>query len=135
MEKTFSKISAFLLLFHQIATVDNCIEDFNHDSSDEFMSKLKSTNSFCLLRQNRNTPQPQRGSERSSSGASNLTYNFSSNSSAIQDKSTDSTTLTLTSSSGSSSRNKMVSFYFELKGVKTKLNFQTKLNENSKVFC
>lgn len=85
---------------------DNCSGEFNNDSSDEFMSKLKSTNSsFCLLRHSRNIAQPLRSSERNSSAASSLTYNFGSNSSAIQEKSTDSTTLT----TSSSSRSKMVS--------------------------
>lgn len=94
----------FSLLWH--VCIDNCSAEFNNESGDEFMSKLKSTNtSYCQLRHNRNLAQ--RGTERSSSGASNQTYNFSSNSSAMQEKTTEPTTLT--SSSAASSRNKMAS--------------------------
>ncbi|CRK89668.1 CLUMA_CG003420, isoform A, partial [Clunio marinus] len=86
----------------------NCCQDFNNESSDEFTSKLKSTNSsFCLLRHNRNITQPMRGNERSSSGASILPYSYSSSStsnSIMHEKSTDSTILPL--SSGTTSRNK-----------------------------
>jgi hypothetical protein len=70
------------------------------------MAKLQSTNSsFC--RHNRNTPQTARSNDRSSSGASNLTFNFSSSNSAMQDKLTESTNLT-TSSAATTSRNKLV---------------------------
>lgn len=77
------------------------------EAGDDFMSKLKSTNSsYCLMRHNRNTVQAQRGSDRSSSGGSNVTYNLSSNSSGMQEKSTESSTM---SSSGPvASRNKIV---------------------------
>lgn len=57
------------------------------------------------MRHNRNVNQT-RGTDRISSGASNLTYNFSSNSSVHQEKSTDSSALS--SSAAASNRNKMV---------------------------
>lgn len=79
---------------------ENCTQEFNSESGDEFMSKVKSTNSsYCLLRHNRSTGQATRGNERISSGGSS--YN-----SAMQEKSTDSTNLT--SSSSNVNRSKMV---------------------------
>lgn len=98
-------IPSHFLLYTNIYA-ENCSPELNNESGDEFVSKLKSTNSsFCLLRHNRTAAQ--RGSDRSSSGASNLTFNFSSGSGAMQDKSVESTALT--SSTVTSNRSKMVS--------------------------
>ncbi|KAG5684524.1 hypothetical protein PVAND_013752 [Polypedilum vanderplanki] len=87
---------------------ENCsASDFN-TSGDEFISKLKATNSsYCLMRHNRSINQLRSSNERSSSGASNATYNYSTNSSStMQDKSTTDSTI-LTTSSTTSNRKQM----------------------------
>jgi len=99
---------------------ESCSPDFHNAPGDEFLSKVKGTNSsYCQLRHNRSMNQGTalRGnSERSSSGSSNVTFNFSS--STLQDKSTESTTLT--SASGPPNRSKMV----------ISLNLSTQLNDD-----
>jgi hypothetical protein len=79
------------------------------------------------MRHNRNiSQQPLRGSERSTSGASNLTFNYNNSSSgAMQEKSTDSTNLT-SSSNAASSRNKMVSVLHVI--FESKLNYGKFIN-------
>jgi hypothetical protein len=111
----FFELQFFILLSLACLKIENCLAatDYkNGGSNDEFISKLKATNSsYCLMRHNRSINQ-LRGNERSSSGANNVSYNFgSNNSNAMQD--TDPSTAA--SSSSSSNRKQMVIFVLKLK--------------------
>lgn len=104
--KKITNLTRFKIFSFSLSSVESCSAmDFNNCTTDpEFISKLKATNSsYCLMRHNRSVNQ-LRSSERSSSGASNVTFNFSSNSgnSSVPDKSTETTTLS------SNSRKQMV---------------------------
>lgn len=102
--------SVSLSLPFAVFTESCSASDFNNCSGDELISKLKATNSsYCLMRHNRSINQLRSGNERSSSGASNVTFNFSSNSSStMQDKSTTDSTVLSSTSTASSNRKQMV---------------------------